>query len=114
MDEQKIDLSIVDPSRDPERWEGLVQSVATRALAARRRRLTVGYQLLAWARPALAIAAAVALVTWVGRLASPEPNVQLAQTQEDPVVVLATWASSDERPSPAKVLEMLGERHGVE
>ena len=57
MDEQKIDMSAVDPSRDPERWETLVQSVAARALETRRRRLTVGHQLLSWARPALAIAA---------------------------------------------------------
>jgi hypothetical protein len=114
MDEQKIDLSVVDPSRDAARWERLVQSVARRAVAARRRRLTVGGQLLAWARPALAIAAGVALVSWVGSLASPEPDAPVAESQEDPAIVLARWASSDERPSATKILRVLGERHGID
>jgi len=114
MDEQKIDLSVVDPSRDAERWETLVQSVVSRAVAARRRRLTVGYQLLAWARPALAIAAGVALVSWAGRLASPEPNAPVAEAQEDPAIVLAGWASNDERPPATQILRVLGERHAVD
>ena len=114
MDEQKIDLSDLDPSRDAERWEELVRTVARRALAARRRRLTVGHQLLAWARPALAVAAVAALVSWVGNLASPEPTATIAEGQEDPAIVLARWASSDERPSTPKILRVLGERHDVD
>jgi hypothetical protein len=114
MDEQKIDLSVLDPSREPERWEKLIRSVARRALAARRRRLTVGYQLLAWARPALAIAAAAALVSWAGNLASPGPTATVAESEEDPAIVLARWASSDERPPATKILRVLGERHGLD
>jgi hypothetical protein len=114
MDDQGIDLSFVDPSLDAERWDKLVQSIARRALAARRRRLTVGYQLLAWARPILAIAAGVALMSGVGSLLSPECGVSATESQEDPAVVLARWAASDERPSPSKILEVLGDRHAID
>ncbi len=114
MDEQKIDLTVLDPSRDPERWERLVQSVVSRASAARRRTLTVGRQLVAWARPALAIAAGLALLSWAGRLASPEPEAAVARARDDPASVLVRWASSDERPPAARILEVLGERDGAE
>ena len=112
MDEHKIDLSVIDPSRDGPRWERLVQSVAARALGAHRRRLTVGFQLLAWGRPALAIAASVALVSWAGSLVAPKRGTPATQKQEDPAIVLAQWAGSDERPAPSQILRVLGEPHG--
>ena len=113
MDEQKIDLSVIDRSRDGQRWERLVQSVAARALDAGRRRLTVGFQLLSWGRPALAIAASVALVSWAGSLVAPGRGTTAAQTPEDPAIVLAQWARSDERPAPNQILKVLGEPHGA-
>ena len=112
MSERSIDLSALDPSRDPGRWDAIAESVAARGLAARRRRNTVSYQVRAWAWPALAVAAAVALVSWVGALTQPaEPAVA---TEPEPAFVLAQWASADERPSTDQMLQVLGASHGSE
>jgi hypothetical protein len=114
MDEEKIDLSGIDPSRDRQRWEGLVQALASRAHAARQRQLSVGHQLLAWARPALAIAASVALMSWAGRLVSPEQDAAVTEGEQDPAIVLAQWAMNDERPPANTILRVLGEPHAAD
>ena len=111
MDEHKIDLTCLDPSRDHERWDRIVNSLAAKAWAARQRKLTVPIQLLAWARPALAIAAAVALVPWVASLARESGDETQVTTEQDPALVLAHWASQDERPAPSRILEVLGDRY---
>jgi len=112
MNDEKIDLSVLDPSRDEERWERLVESVASRAWSARRRRLTVGNQLTAWARPGLAIAAAVAIAVWAGALTSAEKRAAATGSQAEPAFVLAGWAVSDQVPETSKILEVLGGSNG--
>jgi len=107
-----MDFSALDPSQDAQRWERMVKSVASRAIAARRHRVSLPYQLAAWMRPALAIAAAVALLSWVGALISARPGSAVAQqTAEAPAFVLARWAMADERSSTSKMLQVLGGQH---
>jgi hypothetical protein len=103
MDEA-VDLSALDPSRDTKRWDRLIASVAGRALASRRQRMTVSYQLLSWARPTLAVAAAAALAVWAGALL----GGQDASHSADPAIQLAQWAHEGEAPEPSKVLRVLG------
>jgi hypothetical protein len=112
MTDRKIDLGALDPSRDPLRWERMVRSVATRgAEGARRRRPgPLALQLAAWARPALACAAALALVVWVPawlRPAPAAPSTAVAATS-DATARLAAWAASDDSASPGALLLTLG------
>ena len=43
MHDEKIDLSALDPARDAQHWNQLVESVVARALARRQQPLTIGY-----------------------------------------------------------------------
>jgi hypothetical protein len=108
MNDERIDLSSLDPSRDEARWNRRIELIAARAAAAGRRRLTVAQQLRTWMRPALAIAASVALVSWLGALASRPSEPTAITATEDPASTLARWAMSDERPSTSSILEVLG------
>jgi hypothetical protein len=88
MDE-KIDLSPLDPSRDRVRWERMVRSVAAQAAPH-----PVLLDLLRLARPALAIAAALAILAWVPALFSQREAGSLVE-----------WAS----PSAAELLSLGGQ-----
>jgi hypothetical protein len=112
MKDLKIDFSVLDPSKDKERWEGLVRAVATRAHTARARRLTVGAQMVAWARPALALAAALALVSCAARFALPAKGATI--TDNDSVATLASWAAEEQIPATADILEIFGGHDGTE
>jgi hypothetical protein len=78
----KIDFGPLDPSRDAQRWQRMVSSVAERAFARRRLPRSIPLQLLSWARPTLAVAAALALLVWVGALfgkPTRPPTIELDQ-----------------------------------
>lgn len=109
MDDERIDLSAIDPYNNCQGWDRLAESIAVRAWSARQRRLTIGIQLLAWARPVLVIAATVALFSWAGALAAKRQNTTEPVATEDPVVALATWADRDKLPSTATVLYLMGQ-----
>ncbi len=109
-DDDRIDLSALDPARNAVRWQQLVEGIAARAWAARRRKLTVGFQLVSWARPTLAIAAAVSLVSWASVWAAArQPSV----SQEDSTTTVMRWAMSDEIPATSEILEVVGAAHGL-
>lgn len=111
MHDSKIDLSALDPAQDTERWHQLVESIAARAFARRKERLTVGYQLLSWARPVLAAAAALTIVFGTKALLSQnEPSV-IAKKRFETAYVLAKWATNDERPATSDILQVLGEQN---
>ena len=109
MNDERIDLSSLDPSRNEAQWNRRVEFIAARAWAASQRRLTVASQVCAWMRPALAIAASLALVSWYGPLTSRPSQPRAATTAEDPTFTLTRWAMNDERPSASRILEVLGE-----
>jgi hypothetical protein len=108
MNDEKIDLSSLDPSRNLAEWNQRIESIAARAWTAHQRRLTVVDQLVTWTRPALAIAAAAALVSWFGALTS-GPSGSATTTVQDPALTLASWAMADEHPSASSILRVLGE-----
>jgi hypothetical protein len=99
MNDPRIDLSSLDPAKDPLRWERMIRSVAVRgaAGASRRRPGWLAVQLAAWVRPALACAAALALVAWVptwlghGTRAPADPSAG-----RDRAAALVDWAVGDQ------------------
>ena len=111
--DDRIDFSALDPARDSTRWAHTVESVASRARQSRQRRHTVGRQMLAWAGPALAAAAAIALVSWIGAFTRHQPAASNPAASE-PAYVLSTWAANNERPEPSEILSVLGEHHGAD
>ena len=109
MHDERIDLSALDPARDDQHWNQLVESVVARSLAARQQPLTVGHQMLAWARPILAVAAALALAFGIRELL---PHQRVAHYRPvEPAFVLANWAANNERPDTTRILQVLGGSH---
>jgi hypothetical protein len=88
MDDDRIDLSSLDPRRDPARFARLVAQVVTRA----RQRRSLAVQLAIWARPTLAMAAACAVVAWALVLLVPSRSGTAAPP------LLAHWSSELEGP----------------
>jgi hypothetical protein len=113
MNDDRIDFSSLDPSRDLRRWDQLVVSLASRAIEARRRQFTISRQLVAWARPVLAIAATVALGIWAGALLNADRKEATTASSEDPVYTLAGWAIKEQVPSTTEILKVLGEQNGT-
>jgi hypothetical protein len=111
MNGARFDFSALDPARDVDRWERLVDSVATRAWNARRRRLTVSFQVVSWARPVLAIAASIALVSWA---ASWPSGSKTAVIDGDSAAALARWAAGYDLPPTLEMLQVLGGTDGAD
>ena len=111
MHDSKIDLSALDPAQDTERWHQLVESIAVRAFARRKQRLTVGYQLMSWARPVLAAAAALTIVFGTKALLIHNEQPVIAKKHFEMAYVLAKWATNDERPATSNILQVLGEQN---
>ncbi|MEY4548035.1 MAG: hypothetical protein RL685_4230 [Pseudomonadota bacterium] len=115
-----LDLASLDPSRrDPARWERRIQSVVARAVAAQR--WTVARQLSSWARPAMALAAAAALFSWLGlmvtlRTATTSTSTSTLTLEQDPHALLSSWAATAgsgdtaAQPTVGTLLTVLGER----
>lgn len=98
-DEDKIDLTALDPMRDSEHWNRLVVSITDRARTRVRAKRSVTGQLAAWARPTLAVAAALCLIVWLGALS------QRDSAGEDAVELLSHWANGAELPATSNILE---------
>jgi len=102
-DDERIDFGPLDPSRDRERWRRLVASVAHRAGEP-----GLARQLVDWGRPALLVAAALALLVWTAALLRP-PAVA---APSGAAALLSEWAQRDEVPATTKILEVLGGEDG--
>lgn len=106
---EKVDLSPLDPARNVERWDALVQSVASRALSTHRERSTLSFQVLAWGRPALAAAAALAIVSWALAWSSHGGNARVtADTAQPAAFQLAGWAETGKLPETPQMMSVLG------
>lgn len=105
-----IDFSALDPGRNQIRWERLIQKVAAEAHAEQRRRMALQEQLLRWARPVLAVAAALCLLVWTaGYVVSPRPATTTAQSpSQPPAFALASWVANDRIPESSELLSTLG------
>jgi hypothetical protein len=74
---------------------------------ARRQSGAFAFALLEWARPALLVAAGVALVTWCGVTVRHSKTTE-QHGSDDAAWVLTRWAVTGEQPSVASMLEVLG------
>jgi hypothetical protein len=114
MDPDRLDLSALDPTHDRVRWEKMVRSVASRGLARGSRPSEVLAQLVAWWRPALAMAAAAVALSWLPAfLASPSRGraVREATPFADPVLSTTSWVLRDRSPETAEVIASIGADH---
>jgi hypothetical protein len=95
---ERPDLSPLDPRVDVDRWERLVRRIMTRSAAELQRRQAAGVfglfdGLLAWSRPALATAAALAALSLLA----------LSQLKTPTLAQPATFIRSAAIPAPMSV-----------
>lgn len=105
MDDERMDLSPLDPGRDPERLERMVRSVLARADAARPPSYAAA--LVARGRIALLVAGLIAVLAWVPALSGRGSAVPDAPGI-DAVATVAGWAEAGAIPSGADVYRVLG------
>jgi len=112
-DDQKIDLSALDPTRDQLRFERMVRGVASQAAARPVRpgedddRLGASALAIQWWKPSLALAACLALAAWAPQLFLSTGATETSASA-DPGATLLTWTTQAARPSAAEVLQSLG------
>ena len=104
----RIDFSALDPSRDEKRWQGMLESVVEKAMYRREHRLSVGYQLIVWAKPALALAAAAAVALWFGVALLLDRDVEQTDRGDKSTVVLTQLAAGDASYSTYQILNAIG------
>jgi hypothetical protein len=114
MDDERIDFSSLDPSRDGRRWDALAARVADRAHASFARSRTVSGQLLAWWRPALAVAAAAAVAVWIVAAAAGPGRTADAGKAGDVDAAFARWALGERGASAWDDVASAGGDHGLE
>jgi len=106
-DEDKLDLSGLDPVADPRRLEAVSTLIARRAIAARARKTSLWGTLVAYARWAAALSAASAAAVLFLVMSTPTtPDLQ----PDDPAdVVVLSWAEGDAEPTADDILQVLGD-----
>lgn len=107
-DGEKIDFGALDPSRDDERWQRMMRSVTDRAIGGRRPLRSIPNQLLSWARPTLAIAAALTMLVWVGALLGRPVRTQPADFDQ----ALSQWQASSDVLAAERLMQALGDAYG--
>jgi hypothetical protein len=105
-DDDRIDFSPLDPTRDEMRFERLVRTMASQA-AARYRHLTTWTFVIRWWRTALILAATSTLFAWVPSLIATSRIDAGAIAMADPVEVVVQWVHDGDVPSADKVLDSL-------
>jgi endonuclease/exonuclease/phosphatase (EEP) superfamily protein YafD len=113
-DNDRIDLSPLDPTRDSDRFDATVRSITTAAaneLVARRSRADVFGQVARWWWPLLAAAVVTGVVS-LATLAQVQVETSTTSTETEITIAeaigvpqqLALWIESDEMPSSADLL----------
>jgi|WetSurMetagenome_2_1015567.scaffolds.fasta_scaffold439832_2 hypothetical protein len=108
MEDERIDFSALDPSRNQLRWQRTVDALVVKAMAERRKRLSIEQQLLRWARPVLAVAAGLSIVAWTTGFLSANRSQQVTSAQHPPALTLASWAANNQIPEPSDLFGTLG------
>lgn len=109
-DDGRLDLSALDPTRDALRFERMARSVAAKAVERRKLADPLG-EVVRWWRPALALAATLALVFWAPSLLGSSTSSSSTSDEAasvDPSTTLLTWASGEGPSSAADVLATFG------
>lgn len=111
-DEDRIDLSPLDPFVERARLDRAVDAILDRAaspaevsLAAARARRALSNEIAAQGRRALLAACAAAAAAWILVSASPRPRATVAS--RDPIDVLSAWAENGGVPHGEDVLRAL-------
>jgi hypothetical protein len=101
MNDERIDFSVLDPAQKQVRWACITNALVDRALAERHALLSVGEQLLHWARTVLVVTAGLCIVAWSARLLSGSQLPQTATTEMQPALRLSNWAANNQMPEPS-------------
>jgi hypothetical protein len=115
-DDEQLDLGPLDPSRDAARWQRRIETIATEALRRRRRAHGLVQELLVWSRPALAVAAALAVLVWSQALSTERRATEQSASSERRARTgsLLEWAQKDQVPPPEIILWALEGSHASE
>jgi hypothetical protein len=114
MDDDRLNLSALDPARDPGRWRGVMEATLARVdgvLLARARPDPLAL-IAGWRRPLLAAAAAAVLLLVPVEVAL-ERREARQETVQGLVSVSTAWAQEGRVPSGAELLRAIrtgGER----
>ena len=108
------DLSPLDPRRDPQHWEMMVRRIMARSAAELQRRQMAGHfglfdGLLAWSRPALATAAALALLSLIALSRGETPAMTTFIRSPAMPVEVSVWLEQGQPPS---MLDLIVLRNG--
>lgn len=103
-----IDFSALDPCRNQLRWGHTVDNLAARALAERRKRTSIEYQLLSLGRPVLAVAAAFCLMIWTAGYFVSARRSPTATPTTAPALQIAAWAANNRIPESSELSGTLG------
>ena len=110
----RSDLSALDPQRDAQHWERMVRQIMARsAVELHRRQQAVRFGLfdglLAWARPALATAAALALLSLLSLTRGQTPAMSTFIRSPAMPVEVSVWLEEGQPPS---MLDLIVLRNG--
>ena len=105
---ERFDLSALDPSGDSERWERMVGQIMWRSSSELQRRQSSAAfglfdGLVAWARPALATAAALTLISLV----------TMSRLDQSNPLLLSAYVRSPDLPAPMTLMIEEGEAPSV-
>jgi hypothetical protein len=110
MDEDPIDFSALDPRRNSARFEQMVRTVVIGARPPAAGLPPLLFELIAWGRSAVAVAALLALAAWLPSLGSRglgEANGPL-MAGTDPVELVSSWAMTDDVPPEVDLVQAMG------
>ena len=110
MDEDPIDFSALDPRRNSARFERMVQTVVVGARSPAAGLPPLLFELIAWGRSAVAVAALLALAAWLpnlGRSGLSDANSPLT-AGTDPVELVSSWAMTDDVPAEIDLVQAMG------
>jgi len=118
MTDDPIDLTPLDPTRNPGAFATMTHALAREAMRARRRSTVDAIGDLArWTRPGLAaalvIATAAAFV--LGAVGAPRASAPLPDRNTDIAGIpsaVVEWTHTNHRPSPVEVVRVLGQHPG--
>jgi hypothetical protein len=108
MDDERVDLSALDPVRDPGRWQAIMAATMTRVdgVLLNRARPDPLALIAGWRRPLLAMAAATVLL-----LVPVEVALERRETRQETlrglVDVSTAWAQEGRAPTGAELLRAI-------
>jgi hypothetical protein len=112
METEKFDLTALDPTTDPRRWEAFVEATlirADRVLDARRESENDAFWLIArWRRPLVA-AAALFVAALVPAEIFLEKRALRAEAVHRLATVSITWVERNQGPSGAEILRTIAQ-----